>query len=564
MTGSVTVAAQRSGSISPETSAARSSRAGRVQPRCAGPPRPAAAPSPPPRRRDRDRGRSRSRAFPGRAARRRAGCAIRWPPRSRRDRPRRPDPRTSRDARPGSGRRASISAKILPAAAPATLGPAAKAAAAASTAAFLAQPASSTPVTSVVIVTSSLAAAQRVGELAGEALVQRGQDDRRPVLEHGGGVRRAAEHRHRPRVAALGREGRGQGAQRRDQTLGDDHHADRLEMRPPWAASTPGSALAGTARQTMSWPSGCSSAARMTRMLSGSVHPGEVALVLARSSELRSPARGSGSRDRPRARRGRASRPGSCPRRPAPITATRRTGGSPPSHSHWSITHGQIRSVTAAASGLDGSCDDAGSAAGARPAAAPCGDGSAIRGGSPRCRAPPSGRPGTPVSRASRPTPRLGVPSAPGRTRVPSGKISTMSPAGEDRLGGIDHVGIAGPPVDGEGTQRVEDPRLPGTAEELLLGHVVHRPARHAGDHERIQEAAVVGGDDHRPALGDVLEPDPGHPEVDPEERLEGEPDKPVDDRVGAVLAGALVKAIVIHRTLAYPCERRPLQCRRA
>ena len=135
--------------------------------------------------------------------------------------------------------------------------------------------------------------------------------------------------------------------------------------------------------------------------------------------------------------------------------------------------------------------------------------------------------------------------------------------AGEDRLGGIDHVGVAGPPVDRERAQRVEDPRLPGTAEELLLGHVVHRSARHAGDHERIQEAAVIGGDDHRPVLGDVLEPDPSHPEVDPEERLEGQPDKPVDDRVGSVLPGALMKAIVIHRTLAYPSKRRPLQCSR-
>ncbi len=32
------------------------------------------------------------------------------------------------------------------------------------------------------------------------------------------------------------------------------------------------------------------------------------------------------------------------------MIAARRIGGSPPSHSHWSITHGQIRSVTAPAS----------------------------------------------------------------------------------------------------------------------------------------------------------------------------------------------------------------------
>ena len=39
------------------------------------------------------------------------------------------------------------------------------------------------------------------------------------------------------------------------------------------------------------------------------------------------------------------------PQLPPPITAARRSGGRPPSHSHWSITLGQMRSVTAAASG---------------------------------------------------------------------------------------------------------------------------------------------------------------------------------------------------------------------
>ena len=38
------------------------------------------------------------------------------------------------------------------------------------------------------------------------------------------------------------------------------------------------------------------------------------------------------------------------------------------------------------------------------------------------------GTTGAPVSSASRPTPRLGLPSEPGRVRVPSGNISTISP----------------------------------------------------------------------------------------------------------------------------------------
>ena len=109
------------------------------------------------------------------------------------------------------------------------------------------------------------------------------------------------------------------------------------------------------------------------------------------------------------------------------MTAARRSGGRPPSHSHWSITLGQMRSVTAAASGA--------------VAWSTCGKFS----GAPmrtrilcgRMRMPlriasvpliATGTTVAPVSSARRPTPRLGLPSAPGRVRVPSGKISTGSP----------------------------------------------------------------------------------------------------------------------------------------
>ena len=39
-----------------------------------------------------------------------------------------------------------------------------------------------------------------------------------------------------------------------------------------------------------------------------------------------------------------------------------------------------------------------------------------------------TGTTGAPVSSASRPTPRFGRPSAPGRVRVPSGNMTTQSP----------------------------------------------------------------------------------------------------------------------------------------
>ena len=43
------------------------------------------------------------------------------------------------------------------------------------------------------------------------------------------------------------------------------------------------------------------------------------------------------------------------PQEPPPTTTARRNGGIPPSHSHCSITQGQMRSVTAMASDREGS-----------------------------------------------------------------------------------------------------------------------------------------------------------------------------------------------------------------
>src|SRR5258708_37403932 len=96
--------------------------------------------------------------------------------------------------------------------------------------------------------------------------------------------------------------------------------------------------------------------------------------------------------------------------------------------------------------------------------------------------------------------------------------------------------------------------------EQLMLGDVIHRPARHRRDHERVEEAPVVGGDDHRTLLGDVLHPLASKPEVDVEERMEQRTHDPVDDRVGALFAGPAMKRFVFHLTLAYPVRRRPLQ----
>ena len=145
-----------------------------------------------------------------------------------------------------------------------------------------------------------------------------------------------------------------------------------------------------------------------------------------------------------------------------------------------------------------------------------------------------TGTTGAPVSSARRPTPRRGSPSGPGRTRVPSGKTTTQSPRCEDRARGGHRVAVARAAIDRERAERVQHPRLPALLEQLALGHVVDGAAHERADHERVEEAAVVGGQQQRPAARQVLAADPLQAEVDEEERHEHAPQGPVDDRVDA------------------------------
>ena len=178
-----------------------------------------------------------------------------------------------------------------------------------------------------------------------------------------------------------------------------------------------------------------------------------------------------------------------------------------------------------------------------------------------RSRSPRSGRRGrrSPARGARRRA--WPCPSGPGRTRVPSGKISTQSPRARIALRGVDRVLVGVAAVDREGAERVEDPRLQAIGEQLLLGDVVDRPPHHRADHERVEEAAVVGGEDDRPVLRDVLAPDAREAEVEMEERLEDRADEPVDDRVDAALAGAPVQGGRASIAVSTRGARGPLQC---
>ena len=165
------------------------------------------------------------------------------------------------------------------------------------------------------------------------------------------------------------------------------------------------------------------------------------------------------------------------PHAPAPMIAARRIGGSPPSHSHWSMTIGQIRSVTAPASAGDafstlGNCS-------VRPARS-----LTLRG---RIRQPlrmssvpmiAIGTTGAPVSSASRPTPRLRLAERAGAgTRALGEHQHDLAPP-EDDLRRLDRVLVARAPVHRERPERVQQPAQQAVVrEQLLLGHVVHRAA---------------------------------------------------------------------------------------
>jgi hypothetical protein len=142
--------------------------------------------------------------------------------------------------------------------------------------------------------------------------------------------------------------------------------------------------------------------------------------------------------------------------------------------------------------------------------------------------------------------------------RSPEGARANPGALGEDdhRAAPVDdqsrrlHRGLVRLPApDREGAEPREQPADPAALEQLDLGEELHStpPWQQRADHERVEEAAVVGGDDH-PALhprvlaADALEPEPheqrGH-EQQPRHVVE-EPVRTVAARVGVVALEAL------------------------
>ena len=135
--------------------------------------------------------------------------------------------------------------------------------------------------------------------------------------------------------------------------------------------------------------------------------------------------------------------------------------------------------------------------------------------------------------------------AGPGGSRVPSGKTTTQSPRSRIARAVSIASPVAGPAVDREGARARSAP-TPASASRTARAWPCSRRAgaTRRADHERVEEAAVVGGEQQRPACGQVLAADPLHAEVDQEEGHEQRPDHPVEDRVDALLQRALAKPL--------------------
>ena len=119
----------------------------------------------------------------------------------------------------------------------------------------------------------------------------------------------------------------------------------------------------------------------------------------------------------------------------------------------------------------------------------------------------------------------------------PLGEDAEDAAALEDPAGRLERLAVRLPPANRIGAEAIEDPALPGRLEQLDLGDVVHRPSpgEHRPEHERVQEAAVIGGDDQAAVDARVLLAEPLEPEPDQEGRLQEEPGDEVDDPVDAL-----------------------------
>jgi hypothetical protein len=125
-----------------------------------------------------------------------------------------------------------------------------------------------------------------------------------------------------------------------------------------------------------------------------------------------------------------------------------------------------------------------------------------------------------------------------GRHALPFRKDHETIAAPEDLLRNVDRVVVRGSAVHRKAPERTQEPRVPTLAEELPLGHVVDRPTDEQADDDRIENAAVVGGENQRAGLRDAFAAAPLEAKPDDEHRVDERTNAPVQQAVRATLTG--------------------------
>jgi hypothetical protein len=116
--------------------------------------------------------------------------------------------------------------------------------------------------------------------------------------------------------------------------------------------------------------------------------------------------------------------------------------------------------------------------------------------------------------------------------------------AAQNRASGRHRFRVARAAVDRKGAERTEHPRLPALREQLALGHVIDGAAGERPDHERVEEAAVVGRQQQRSGAWDMLGALAPQPEADEEGGQQHDARGPVQNGVHAPREGACTKPL--------------------
>jgi hypothetical protein len=114
----------------------------------------------------------------------------------------------------------------------------------------------------------------------------------------------------------------------------------------------------------------------------------------------------------------------------------------------------------------------------------------------------------------------------------------------ENRASGIHRLFVAASTIDRKSPKAVQQPSLPMILEQLTLGHVVDGPTRQRTDHERVEKAAMVGCQQHRPSAGNMLAPKTSEAKIEQKEGHQDSTYEPIEHGVHTVGKCVLTKRV--------------------